>query len=98
MPLRPVETALMQQELIQLIPDLIRKAAASPLAKEPDRNAEIVMLYFGFLGGDADTLEKVGDFYGLSRTRTGEIVHTVLLKLKQPLIKKELEPYLRIFD
>jgi len=60
----------------------------------PDREREILLMYFG-LGCDRTfTLQEIGDIQGLTRERIRQLKIIAIEKLKQPNIKKLLITYL----
>ena len=50
-----------------------------------NREREVILLRFGFMGGNGMTFEEVGQHLGLTRQRVKQIESRAMRKLKHPL-------------
>ncbi|AXV07752.1 RNA polymerase sigma factor RpoD [Euzebya pacifica] len=60
-----------------------------------DREQRVIALRFGLDGGQARTLEEVGDEFGVTRERIRQIEAKTLAKLRHPSRSDQLRDYLR---
>ncbi len=61
----------------------------------PDREAEVIRLYFGVGAERAHTLEEIGIRFGLTRERIRQIKERALQRLRHATRSGKLSPYLR---
>ena len=61
----------------------------------PDREAEVIRLYFGVGTDRAHTLEEIGVQFGLTRERIRQIKERALQRLRHASRSGKLSPYLR---
>jgi len=59
------------------------------------RERKVLILRFGLDGGGSRTLEKVGEFFGVTRERARQIEAEALRKLRHPSRSRELRDYLK---
>ena len=64
----------------------------------PDREAEVIRLYFGVGADRAHTLEEIGIRFGLTRERIRQIKERALQRLRHASRSGKLSPYLRDDD
>ena len=64
------------------------------LAVLPDREAEVIKLYFGLDGEFPMTLEEIGDKFNLTRERVRQIKEKAIRKLRHNSRSKILKSYL----
>ncbi len=74
----------------QLLKEQIRAA----LGLLSERERQVLELRFGLLDGSANTLEEVGQYFGLTRERIRQIEIKALRKLRHPTRSRELRQYL----
>ncbi len=67
----------------------------SALDELSDREKEVVRLRFGLDGNQPQTLEEVGNRFGVTRERIRQIEAKTLAKLRHPQRRQKLEDYLR---
>ena len=60
----------------------------------PERNAEVIRLYYGLDGQEPMTLEDIGAKYNLTRERVRQLKEKGLSKLRKESMNKSLKPYL----
>ncbi len=60
------------------------------LSKLPERNRDILMMYFGIGGYSPMSLTKIGEIYGLSRERVRQIINSSLKKLRHKAYLQKL--------
>lgn len=77
------------------------KAAGALLAKLPERAQEVIARRYGLLGEDSETLEEIGEGFGVTRERVRQIEANALAELRlkheqlaSPIFR-DLEKYLR---
>ncbi len=80
------DTTLMSESL----KDEIRRA----LSKLPDREAEVIKLYFGLDDEQPLTLEEIGDRFNLTRERVRQIKEKAIRRLRHATRSKDLKNYL----
>ncbi|WP_080945805.1 RNA polymerase sigma factor [Rhodococcus erythropolis] len=66
----------------------------SVLATLTEREAGIIRLRFGLTGSNRQTLEEVGQSFGITRERIRQIEHKTLCKLRHPSRSQRLREYL----
>jgi RNA polymerase primary sigma factor len=74
----------------QLLKDQIRSA----LGVLSERERQVLELRFGLLDGQDNTLEEVGNYFGVTRERIRQIEAKALRKLRHPTRSRELRDYL----
>lgn len=57
----------------------------------PEREARVVLLYFGLDGGERMTLQQIGDLLHVRRQRAHQLLQAGLRKLREPLRARQLE-------
>ncbi|MER7787148.1 RNA polymerase sigma factor [Streptomyces sp. NPDC097640] len=73
---------------------LLREAIQGILAEMTPREAGIISLRYGLLGGRARTLEEIGQVYGVTRERIRQIEAKTMSKLRHPSRSQALRDYL----
>jgi RNA polymerase primary sigma factor len=73
---------------------LLQDHLDSVLATLSDREASIIRLRFGLIGGSPCTLDEISDVYGVSRERIRQIESKTMSKLRQPSRSRVLRDYL----
>ncbi len=76
----------------QLLKDQIRSA----LGVLSERERQVLEMRFGLLDGHDNTLEEVGQFFGVTRERIRQIEAKALRKLRHPTRSRELRDYLGV--
>ena len=72
----PPDEALVQQESIQIqVKDLLDSL--------PQRQAEVLIMYFGINGNNPMTLNEISEYMGISRERVRQIKERSLIKLRR---------------
>ncbi|GAB4124453.1 MAG: RNA polymerase sigma factor RpoD/SigA [Raineya sp.] len=77
-----------------LISDSLRKEIQRALSTLTQREADVVMLYFGLNGESALTLEEIGEKFNLTRERVRQIKEKAIRRLRHTSRSKALKPYL----
>jgi RNA polymerase primary sigma factor len=77
-----------------LITDSLRKEIQRAIATLSQREADIVVLYYGLNGNNAMTLEEIGDRFSLTRERVRQIKEKAIRRLRHTTRSKALKPYL----
>ncbi len=77
-----------------LITDSLRKEVGRALHTLTQREADVVMLYFGLNGEHAMTLEEIGEKFNLTRERVRQIKEKAIRRLRHTSRSKALKPYL----
>jgi len=77
-----------------LISDSLKKEIERTLSTLTDREADIVRSYFGLNRKHANTLEEIGQEFGLTRERVRQIKEKAIKKLKSTTRSKNLKSYL----
>lgn len=72
----------------------LRAVLDRQLATLPPKDAEVLRMRFGLDDGDAQTLEEVGQAYGVTRERIRQIEAKALRKLRHPSRADSLRPFL----
>ncbi len=78
----------------ELMHDSLRKEIQRSLATLTDREADVILLYFGLNGTHAMTLEEIGARFHLTRERVRQIKEKGIKKLRQSSRSDTLKPYL----
>jgi RNA polymerase primary sigma factor len=78
----------------ELMNDSLRKEIQCALATLTDREADVILLYFGLNGTHSMTLEEIGARFHLTRERVRQIKEKGIKKLKQSSRSDTLKPYL----
>lgn len=77
-----------------LISDSLRKEIKRLLATLSEREADVILLYFGLNGTHPMTLEEIGAHFHLTRERVRQIKEKGTKKLRQSSYSNILKPYL----
>ena len=77
-----------------LIHESLRKEVQRALATLTEREADVVLLYFGLNGTHPMTLEEIGARFNLTRERVRQIKEKGIKKLRQSSRSDTLKPYL----
>ena len=80
------DTILMQESLASEIHDV--------LSTLPDKEREVLMLFYGINASHEHTLDEIGDILDLSRERVRQIKERALKRLRQNSKNKNLKSYL----
>jgi RNA polymerase primary sigma factor len=78
----------------ELMHDSLRKEIQRSLATLTDREADVILLYFGLNGTHSMTLEEIGARFHLTRERVRQIKEKGIKKLRQSSRSNTLKPYL----
>jgi RNA polymerase primary sigma factor len=78
----------------ELISESLKTEIKSVLAILPDREAEVIKLYFGLDGENPMTLEEIGDKFNLTRERVRQIKEKAIRRLRHNSRSKILKSYL----
>ena len=73
---------MLQQQLEQLLDSL------------SEREADVIRMRFGLGGIEPQTLEQIGEFFGLTRERIRQIESKTMAKLRHPSRSDQLRDYL----
>lgn len=77
-----------------LISESLKSEIKSLLAILPDREAEVIKLYFGLDGEYSMTLEEIGERFNLTRERVRQIKEKAIRKLRHNSKSNNLKSYL----
>jgi RNA polymerase primary sigma factor len=77
-----------------LIQDSLRREVQRALATLTQREADVMSYYFGLNGGQAMTLEEIGEKFGLTRERVRQIKEKATRRLSHSSRSKSLKAYL----
>jgi len=77
-----------------LINDSLRKEVQRALSTLTQREADVIMLYFGLNGEHAMTLEEIGEKFNLTRERVRQIKEKAIRRLRHTSRSKALKTYL----
>ena len=78
----------------ELMNDSLRREVLRALSTLTQREAEVIMFYFGLNGEQAMTLEEIGEKFNLTRERVRQIKEKAILRLRQTSRSKALKAYL----
>lgn len=78
----------------ELMNDSLRREVLRALSTLTQREAEVVMYYFGLNGEQAMTLEEIGEKFSLTRERVRQIKEKAIRRLRQTSRSKTLKSYL----
>ncbi|SOE24025.1 RNA polymerase primary sigma factor [Spirosomataceae bacterium TFI 002] len=78
----------------ELMNDSLRKEVLRALSTLTQREAEVIMYYFGLNGEQAMTLEEIGEKFNLTRERVRQIKEKAIRRLRQTSRSKALKAYL----
>ena len=78
----------------ELISESLKEEIKSVLSILPEREAEVIKLYFGLEGEYAMTLEEIGEKFNLTRERVRQIKEKAIRKLRHNSKSKVLKSYL----
>jgi len=78
----------------ELISESLKTEVKNVLAILPDREAEVIKLYFGLDGENSLTLEEIGDKFNLTRERVRQIKEKAIRRLRHNSRSKILKSYL----
>ena len=77
-----------------LMTESLKAEISSILSTLPQREAEVIKLYFGVEVDHAHTLEEIGEKFNLTRERVRQIKEKAVRRLRQASKSKNLKPYL----
>lgn len=77
-----------------LMNESLRKEVKNALCTLSQREADVVMLYFGLNGRQSMTLEEIGEYFGLTRERVRQIKEKAIRRLRHSTKSVPLKPYL----
>lgn len=78
----------------ELMNDSLRREVLRALSTLTQREAEVIMFYFGLNGEQAMTLEEIGEKFSLTRERVRQIKEKAIRRLRQTSRSKALKAYL----
>lgn len=78
----------------KLMTESLKKEVANVLSTLPEREAEVIKLYFGIDGDHSATLEEIGERFNLTRERVRQIKEKALRNLRQSKKSARLKAYL----
>ena len=78
----------------ELISESLKTEINSVLSLLPEREAEVIKLYFGLEGENSLTLEEIGDKFNLTRERVRQIKEKAIRRLRHNSKSKILKSYL----
>jgi RNA polymerase primary sigma factor len=78
----------------ELMNDSLIKEVQRALATLSQREADVVIFYFGLNGENAMTLEEIGEKFNLTRERVRQIKEKAIRRLRHTSRSKALKPYL----
>lgn len=79
---------------LELMTESLKTEISSVLATLPEREAEVIKLYFGVDVDHPHTLEEIGEKFNLTRERVRQIKEKAVRRLRQASRSKNLKPYL----
>ncbi|MDY0081837.1 MAG: sigma-70 family RNA polymerase sigma factor [Ignavibacteriaceae bacterium] len=78
----------------ELISESLKQEMKNILSEMPEREAEVLRLYFGLDGEYAMTLEEIGERFSLTRERVRQIKEKAIRRLRHNSKSKNLKSYL----
>jgi RNA polymerase primary sigma factor len=78
----------------ELIAESLQTEIHEVLASIPEREAQVIRLYFGLEGDHALTLEEIGEKFNLTRERVRQIKEKAIRRLRHASKSKNLKSYL----
>jgi len=75
--------------------ELLREALAAALDSLTEREAQVLKLRYGLVDGTQQTLEEVGERFGVTRERIRQIETKAIRRLRHPTRSNKLREYLR---
>ncbi len=78
----------------ELISESLKQEIKNILSEMPEREAEVLRLYFGLDGEYAMTLEEIGERFSLTRERVRQIKEKAIRRLRHNSKSKNLKSYL----
>ncbi len=78
----------------ELMRDSLQRELQRSLSTLTQREADVIVLYFGLNGGPAMTLEEIGNKYSLTRERVRQIKEKATRRLRHSSRSSALRPYL----
>jgi RNA polymerase primary sigma factor len=78
----------------ELMNDSLRREVLRALSTLTQREAEVIMFYFGLDSNQAMTLEEIGEKFNLTRERVRQIKEKAIRRLRQTSRSKALKAYL----
>nr|MBP9581682.1 sigma-70 family RNA polymerase sigma factor [Ignavibacterium sp.] len=78
----------------ELISESLKTEINGVLSILPEREAEVIKLYFGLEGENPMTLEEIGDKFNLTRERVRQIKEKAIRRLRHNSKSKILKSYL----
>lgn len=78
----------------ELMNESLRREVLRALSTLTQREAEVIMFYFGLNGEQAMTLEEIGEKFNLTRERVRQIKEKAIRRLRQTSRSKALKAYL----
>ena len=77
-----------------LMTDSLRREVQRALSTLTQREADVIIFYFGLNGEHAMTLEEIGEKFNLTRERVRQIKEKAIRRLRHTSRSKALKPYL----
>ena len=77
-----------------LMTDSLRREVQRALSTLTQREADVIIVYFGLNGEHAMTLEEIGEKFSLTRERVRQIKEKAIRRLRHTSRSKTLKPYL----
>ncbi|WPP51691.1 sigma-70 family RNA polymerase sigma factor [Catalinimonas niigatensis] len=78
----------------ELMHDSLRRELARALSTLTQRESDVLIYYFGLNGGQAMTLEEIGEKFNLTRERVRQIKEKATRRLRHTSRSNSLRPYL----
>lgn len=78
----------------KLITDSLQDEIARALATLTQREADVIILYYGLSGGASMTLEEIGEKFNITRERVRQIKEKATHRLRHTSRSNKLRPYL----
>ncbi|MFO7525227.1 MAG: sigma-70 family RNA polymerase sigma factor [Ignavibacteriaceae bacterium] len=79
---------------LELMTESLKSEISDILSTIPQREAEVIKLYFGVETDHAHTLEEIGEKFNLTRERVRQIKEKAIRRLKHASKSKDLKTYL----